>query len=377
MTIEQFKNNIDNLFPIRWEHNFLDGLQAIYNQYYHWVSQLSISSNDVLYINNICKRILEIISLYENNRDKAFRLFYSLVYENDNNGLFSNIGLFIINKGQLFYRARHIEPKTLFSRLSMFHISQGNRDIVKSQRYNHSGFPCLYMGISVLSCWMEMRQPNWDNLYFSAFKACKSFPVFDMRVPSIEDYNNCNLLKTITRIPLIIACSVKVRNDVDSHRPEYIIPQMMLDAIIHRNQAITETDRNLYDLDIVWGICYSSTRINENVQQVSRTLQNVVFPIVEDNQTAKYCNHLASLFEWTEPRRYIRNDILCSHSSKSINTNEDIIISQYIETDLISHNFENPPYLIVNTPRNNTIELNYLGTPVSLEIRSNVDWEVQ
>ena len=154
------------MFPIRWEHNFLDGLQTIYNQYCHWVSQLSISSNDVLYINNICKRILEIISLYENNRDKAFRLFYSLVYENDNNGLFSNIGLFIINKGQLFYRARHIEPKTLFSRLSMFHISQGNRDIVKSQRYNHSGFPCLYMGISVLSCWMEMRQPNWDDLYY-------------------------------------------------------------------------------------------------------------------------------------------------------------------------------------------------------------------
>ena len=94
----------------------------------------------------------------------------------------------------------------------------------------------------------------------------------------------------------------------------------VFENIVVKNINITETDRNLYDLDIVWGICYSSTRINENVQQVSRTLQNVVFPIVEDNQTAKYCNHLASLFEWTEPQRYIRNDILCSHSSKSINS---------------------------------------------------------
>ena len=231
------------------------------------------------------------------------------------------------------------------------------------------------MGLSILSCWMEMRQPNWDNLYFSAFKACTSFPVFDMRVPSIEDYDNYHLLKTIERIPLIIACSIKVKDDVDPYRPEYIIPQMMLDAIVQRNQAITETDRNLYDLDIVWGICYSSTRINGNGELVSHALQNVVFPIVEDNQTAKYCNHLASLFEWTEPQQYIRDDILCSHFSKS--TNDGIIISQYIEDDLILHNFENPPYLIVNIPRNRVIELDYLGTPVSLEIRSNVDWEVQ
>ena len=375
MTIEQFKNNIDNLFPICWEHNFVDVLQSIFNQYCHWINQLTIASNDVLYINNICKQILEIISLYENNKDKAFRLFYSLLYGNDNNGLSSSIGHVIINKGQLFYRARHIEPNIPFSRLDMFHISQDKRDIVKSQRYNHSGFPCLYMGLSILSCWMEMRQPNWDNLYFSAFKACTSFPVFDMRVPSIEDYDNYHLLKTIERIPLIIACSIKVKDDVDPYRPEYIIPQMMLDAIVQRNQAITETDRNLYDLDIVWGICYSSTRINGNGELVSPALQNVVFPIVEDNQTAKYCNHLASLFEWTEPQQYIRDDISCSHFSKS--TNDGIIISQYIEDDLILHNFENPPYLIVNIPRNRVIELDYLGTPVSLEIRSNVDWEIQ
>jgi hypothetical protein len=85
--------------------------------------------------------------------------------------------------------------------------------------------------------------------------------------------------------PLIAACSIKVSNYNDTFKPEYIIPQLLLQWV-----------RNTGDID---GIKYSSTHINKTGLADEGDLYNLVLP-VKENKDEGYCNHLVNLFEITE-----------------------------------------------------------------------------
>lgn len=56
-----------------------------------------------------------------------------------------------------FYRMRKIEDRrTNITYDEMFHIPLNKRRMVTTQRYSTPGYPCLYLGKSIYTCWEEM-----------------------------------------------------------------------------------------------------------------------------------------------------------------------------------------------------------------------------
>ncbi len=85
--------------------------------------------------------------------------------------------------------------------------------------------------------------------------------------------------------PLMAACSVQVRHDASPFKPEYIIPQLIL-------QCLLESDK--IDGIRFFSVMYDS--FNTSIPGFA----NYVFPS-KDFAASGYCNHLRSKFHFSEP----------------------------------------------------------------------------
>ncbi|QDD86827.1 hypothetical protein [Bacillus cereus] len=82
--------------------------------------------------------------------------------------------------------------------------------------------------------------------------------------------------------PLMAACSVRVKNTTDTFKPEYIIPQLLLQFIRYDG---------FFD-----GVSYFSTKV-DNYSAITAVLyKNFAFP-VQDGATKGLCPKLLSKFE--------------------------------------------------------------------------------
>ena len=86
--------------------------------------------------------------------------------------------------------------------------------------------------------------------------------------------------------PLVAACSVKVANRDSPFKPEYIIPQLLL-------QIIRDEGR-------LHGIRFSSTHINRDKVDLEGTFVNLAIP-VKDDADIGYCNSMKGMFQATDP----------------------------------------------------------------------------
>lgn len=390
MNIEEFKCKVDSMFPCKWENDYLKDMQTILDNYIEVVSCLDGIQNIVLSeIKELCTNILEVINLYyDGRRGEAFILFSSILNgSNGVAGLFSSIGNINIKETDLYFRARERKNGVEFSILDMFHIPLNKRGIVSTQRYSSPGYPCLYLGNSVYSCWEELRRPLFDTLMFSAYKVRYSFRVFDMRIPDISEYSNQMLEQTIKRIPLVLACSVSVKNSEDVFKPEYIIPQMLVETIICNNRKITQEQKS--PIDVIWGIIYTSTHINNDFPYGRRFMENIVLPIIDTKNPANYCSHLASLFEISCPlchefeslkentsRMFMINVGMNKSDEETIRERYEQSKMGYLEDKLREAHFETLPYLVIGCPENGIV-LDHLGNPVTMEIRSSVPYTIE
>lgn len=392
MKIEEFKNMVDSMFPCKWENDYLDDLQRNLDNYIEVVSSLNdIQENVITEIKDLKNHIIEIINLYyDGRRGEAFMLFSSILNGIEGKeGLFSNIGSIKIEEGKLYYRTRERKSGCNFSILDMFHIPLNKRGIVSTQRYSSPGYPCLYLGNSVYSCWEEMRRPSFDNLMFSAYKVKHSFRVFDMRIPDISDYSKELIEQTIKRIPLVLACSVGVKNSTDVFKPEYIIPQMLVETIICNNRRITQNQKSPFDEDVIWGVIYTSTHINNDFPYGKRFLENIVLPVIESKNPANYCYHLASLFEISTPLCY-EFESLKENTSRLFVVNVDLIKSDediireryeqskmgYLEEKLRESSFEVLPHICVECPAEGIV-LDHNGNIKNVRIRSSSKFTIE
>ncbi len=386
MNIEDFKIKVDSMFPCKWKNDFQADLNTILDKYIELVSTLDNIKEDLLReVKSLSYKILDVINLYfDGRRGEAFILFISIMNGNNpKDGLFSSIGNICIDKEKLYFRTRERKIGIDFSILDMFHIPLNKRGIVSTQRYSSPGYPCLYLGNSVYSCWEEMRRPPFDNLMYSAYKVRYSFRVFDMRIPNNLDYSNETLEQTIKRIPLVLACSLCVKNSGDVFKPEYIIPQMLVETIICNNRKITQNLKSPFDEDVIWGVIYTSTHLNNDFPYGKRYLENIVLPVIENKNKLNYCQHLASLFEISRPLCY-EFESLKENTSRIYMIDTNIVQSEieqiherykqskmgYLEEKLKNTCFETLPYLVIGCPTAG-IALDQNGNPVNVEIRSS------
>lgn len=390
MTVVGLKREIDEMFPCKWENVFEESINKIFDKYINIVSNLdNIESNVLDDIKYLCNKLSEVINLfYDGRKGEAFSTFSTIMNGDTKNGLFSCIGIFDINPGDYYFRARERKIGVEFSIHDMFHIPLNKRGIVSMQRYSSIGYPCLYLGNTIYSCWEEMRRCSFNTLMFSAYKVRHKFSVFDVRIPDQSDYTDGKLFKTLRRIPLVLACSFAVKNYNDVFKPEYIIPQMLVETVICNNRKITQYEKSAIDSDVIWGIIYTSTHISKDFPYGKSFLENIVLPVIESNNPSNYCYCLASLFDISQPLCYEFETLKDNSLHKFVEidknkTDKEKIEEQYkqskmgyLEWRLKNSSFTTLPHIVVGCPSEGII-LDQYGTPISIIVRSSEPFKIE
>lgn len=137
---------------------------------------------------------------------------------------------------QNYYRTR-ISDTPLSTPREMFHTPFELRGLIKTARFSVLGFPSLYLTKNLFTAWEETRRSNIETLYASRLQLRQPISLVDLRLrrnfADIEAGKKEVAVRQYLRtIPLIIACSLKVKRDSDAFKPEYIIPQLILHAVI-------------------------------------------------------------------------------------------------------------------------------------------------
>ncbi len=198
------------------------------------------------------------------------------------------------------YRVRKQTGPPL-TREEMFHIPFEKRQKVASQRYSIPGLPCLYLCGSLYTCWAEMGQPPFHELQASAFWLKDGCTIklinlserplrMQLRLTPeghLQDAASEDLFVTHVLLwPLFAACSIRVRVRAEPFKPEYIIPQMLLQWVAKEG-----------DFD---GICYFSTHVNAVTRRPVLPPCNLVFPAREIKEVGR-CSRLRGHFKMTQP----------------------------------------------------------------------------
>ena len=237
-------------------------------------------------IEDLCDRILRAVRMALNGfPHKAFPELW--------NGLKMNLYTKSIRSFRSFYRMRIVEDKRGVDVDDLFHIPFTKQGIVKTQRYSVPGLPCLYLGLSLYGCWEELGRPAINTCLFSRFQNNQDFTVLDFRPPSLgagEDEKRNFLLI----MPLIIACSIRVQNEMDFFKPEYIVPQLVLEAIPEINKCNAKTDKSK-----TIGIGYRSVCQNSEFGFTRDKFDNIVIPAHRNGD--KFDQELCNLFRLTKP----------------------------------------------------------------------------
>ncbi len=198
-----------------------------------------------------------------------------------------------IPKRNLFYRARPSSNEH-FKKEQLFHIPFEMRTSVSTNRYSIPGVPALYLGDSSYTCWEEFDRPNFKKLYFSVFENEEDLNIVKILrledfLLSLEEYapqsKPFQVLKFFMYFPITISSTIKVYDQKGSFKPEYLIPQMLLEYIVLDEE--------------IDGIKFPSTKINyDNLKNLKS--YNYVYPIKQSRDSG-YCPELIRKFKLSEP----------------------------------------------------------------------------
>ncbi|MDY3553748.1 RES domain-containing protein [Gemmata sp. JC717] len=196
------------------------------------------------------------------------------------------------------YRVRVHRGESL-DREGLFHIPFENRHLVATQRYSVPGLPCLYLGGSLYTCWAEMGRPPFHELYAAAFwlKPEQTVKLLDFtnRPARLLLFLNAEgdaeplrrdfLTTHVILWPLMALCSIPVLHRSAPFKPEYILPQIVLQWVSKNHK---------FD-----GVCYFSTHVAA-VTRLPLPPCNIIFP-ARGFKARGRCEWLRERFKMTEP----------------------------------------------------------------------------
>ncbi|HEY2581578.1 MAG TPA: hypothetical protein VGI43_07220 [Mucilaginibacter sp.] len=247
-------------------------------------------------IKNLSKSIKDAINLYFNGDIfKATELFNnSLDYI-----LFDDINpIYTVPPKTIFYRSRKSEHRS-FGKCDMFHVKFEERNKISTNRYSIPGLPALYLGESTYVCWEESDRYRLRDLWFSRIENQEELKVikiqrFDDLLREIEniaddDKKLSHLCAYLIIYPLIVACTIKVKDEKNNFTPQYIIPQLLLQYIAKFKEADKKID----------GIMYLSSQVNYSKIDGVKSY-NYVFPVKASLKNG-FCEKLSKTFHISEP----------------------------------------------------------------------------
>lgn len=279
-------SKIFDIFPLQFEgEDYRKNLSVALNNYKKLIIDPSYGLDAA--IKDAVTQINEKIKDIAKN---CYKGLPSTAYTKINNLLYSNKISLIetkITKDSSFYRMREAEQDQKFGYQDMFHIPVKLRRIVKTQRYSSPGYPCLYIGKSIYGCWEEMGRPHLNDCWVSRLQNEEELTLLDLKIPSEGDFN-ARKEDYIRLFPLIISCMMPVKNSKDIYKPEYIIPQLIIEYII-------KTDK--------MGVIYTSVhRDCTSFDYPFEVYENIVIPVknaLDDKNS--YDKKLSQLFSITMP----------------------------------------------------------------------------
>lgn len=198
-----------------------------------------------------------------------------------------------IEIGKNFYRGRKNENISL-TKPDLFHIKFELRHIVSTNRYSIPGFPALYLGDSTYSCWEEFERHKLRDLWFSRFSNTRELKIIQVQKienllsdleDNIPEVQIVKILSYLVTFPLTIACSIKVKHTNGNFKPEYIIPQLLLQYVSKKEE--------------IDGVKFPSTKIDYS-KLTEIEAYNYVFPVKNIHKSG-FCDKLVDTFHLTEP----------------------------------------------------------------------------
>jgi hypothetical protein len=301
-------------------------------------------------ISMICKQLVEIIKKYEGGYiQDSIKIMEQLMAMVRKKGFLKEITIQMaattMDTPKNFYRMR-ISDEYIYKRCEIFHIPLSKRRTVRTQRYSIPGFPCLYLSSSVYTCWEELGKPPLDKTYISKFSLQENISMLDIRsidpkrlfyYDRIDLYTDSEKMyiksisekKQIAAVvlwPLAFSCSLYGSSTNDIYRPEYIIPQLLLQWVRKSN------------LD---GIAYLTIRANtESIDPYYCV--NYTFPVKKFHKD--FCSNLSKKFKLTSAFRCDElNDVMRGHqyTGSSTTWNRRFLIDEI--------KYENTTYGIIET----------------------------
>lgn len=104
-------------------------------------------------------------------------------------------------------------------------------------------------------------------------------------------------------LPLIVASALKLTEQAAPFKPEYIIPQALLQALIRFNNMGIPYVSEL-KVDKIHGIIYLSTRVSSNLLFKDLDLMfNFVIPTL-NRKHKNFCDNLSQIFVISDPVNY-------------------------------------------------------------------------
>jgi len=240
----------------------------------------------------IWNELIHVIEMFLSGcQSDAFNLFYKLFMDN-----IESLRIETINEDEFLYRMRVGKNgyEEFTSNEEMFHIPFQLNHLVANERYSMSGFPSLYLASSVYVCWEEMRRPDMDYVNIALYKTKRQAKVLDLSNKEHYHFTNEKFSDC-----LVLACSLQVQYPESPFKPEYIIPQLLLQCLVRYNREQT-TDDNLL------GIKYSSTHVKDSKLWINfpenrknkQLFLNYVFPAYNRKETGLSENLESTFLFW-------------------------------------------------------------------------------
>lgn len=301
MTKNELYKEILNLAPYHSEKiDFREILREVLHNYTTLLSGLDKTECPKdwdLVVKQTCKRIAKLNGIatnsYKGLPSTAYAQLRNLLGDYKDQLMWVNIP---VNK--TFYRMRLIDGRrTNIKYKEMFHIPINKRRMVKTQRYSIPGFPCLYLGNSIYGCWEEMGRPMMNNCWVSKLSTKEEIRLLDLRIPDESTFQS-NFLEYVQLFPLLIASMIPVINNEDVYKPEYIIPQLLIEWLIKEGKD---------------GVYYTSAHKSLDFEYPAEKSDNVAIPVKEPLKGDTNCPLLAASFRITHPLNNEIEQLKCDY----------------------------------------------------------------
>ena len=221
--------------------------------------------------------------------------------------------------GCIFYRMRKASNYDRFEDEEMFHIPFEKNYLIKNERFSISGFPSFYLGNSVYVCWEEMERPDFEHANVAVFTNQVDCTVVNLCMPMQAK----DIMISLFTLPMILCSSLPVLHPEQDFKPEYIIPQLLMQCLVRYNKESGKT---------IDGIKYDSIHkyngksfYNYYEKGMTSIYENYVFPARQVNDEG-HCPFLSKLFVMGYSDSFARYELEEYDSTKS---HEDYLGTKY------------------------------------------------